>query len=49
MQEKLVEYARHGSIKCICYKFQSASAKSLLDDKQTLISILESVTEFLCS
>ena len=44
-----MEYARHGSIKCICYKYQSASNKGLLDDKQTLISILESVTEFSCS
>jgi len=39
MQEKLVEYAKHGSIKSICYKFQSASDKGLLDDKQTLRGI----------
>ena len=38
MQEKLVEYTRHGSIKSICYKFQSASQTNM-DDKQTLMGM----------
>lgn len=44
-REKLVEYARRGSMKSICYKLQSASDKGLLNGKQTLVEILESVSQ----
>ena len=44
-REKLVEYARRGSMKSICYKLQRGSEKGLLDDKQTLVGILESVSQ----
>lgn len=44
-REKLVEYARRGSMKSICHKLQSASDKGLLNDKQTLVGILESVSQ----
>lgn len=43
--EKLVEYARRGSMKSICHKLQSASDKGLLNDKQALVGILESVSQ----
>ena len=43
IREKLPEYARHGSMKAVCYNLQKAADSGLLENKNTLKGMLETV------
>ena len=43
IREKLAEYARRGSMKAVCYNLQKAADSGLLENKNTLKGMLETV------
>ena len=43
LRDKLKEYSRRGSVKAICFKLQRAADLGLLNDKTTLMAMLETV------
>lgn len=43
LRDKLREYSRRGSVKAICFKLQRAADLGLLNDKTTLMAMLETV------
>ena len=42
-QIQLAEYARHGSMKGVCYNLQKAADSGLLENQNTLKGMLETV------
>ena len=44
LRDKLKEYSRRGSFKAVCYKLQKAADLGMLDDKNTLKAMLETVS-----
>ena len=44
LRDKLREYSRRGSVKAICFKLQRAADLGLLNDKTTLMAMLETVS-----
>ena len=43
IREKLAEYAHRGSMKAVCYNLQKAADSGLLENKNTLKGMLETV------
>ena len=45
IREKLAEFARRGSMKAVCYNLQKAADNGLLEDRNTLKGLLETVSK----